>query len=291
MSETKATMTKPVIVAVDHESSPAAVRFGVAEAARTGAGTRLVHVLQYSPVEAYAYEKARKSADDVLARAREIAEEGGSDVEVEVELVDHGRLVDELVGRAADGAMIVLQHRRLSRLHRLMTGSTVNGVASRAEVPVVSVNSVSPPPARGVVTAAIQDSRDAEVLLGHAFAQAASRGAELVVLHAWWLDNGFDPLVHNDEQMHQEWQSRETREFAPAMQRWREEHPDVRVDVRNVHAPPAQVALEAAERSDLLVIGRRHHLLPIGSHLGPVARAILDHSACPVLVTPEVNQD
>lgn len=166
-----------------------------------------MHVRQFSPLEAYAYEKARQLADDVLARAREVAVEGGIDVEIGSELVDHGRLVDELVGRAGDVRMIVLEHRRLCGLHRLITGSTVNAVASRAEVPVVSVNSVDPPVAgRGLITAAVQDAR------------------------------------------------------------------------------------EAAERSDLLVIGRRHHLLPMGSHLGPVARAILDNSACPVLVTPEVHQ-
>jgi nucleotide-binding universal stress UspA family protein len=46
--------------------------------------------------------------------------------------------------------------------------------------------------------------------------------------------------------------------------------------------------LDAAETSDLLVVGRRHHLLPLGSHLGPVVRAALDHGTCPVLVTPEL---
>ena len=34
---------------------------------------------------------------------------------------------------------------------------------------------------------------------------------------------------------------------------------------------------------------RRHHLLPLGTHLGPVARAVLAGSTCPVLVTPEVD--
>jgi nucleotide-binding universal stress UspA family protein len=37
------------------------------------------------------------------------------------------------------------------------------------------------------------------------------------------------------------------------------------------------------------VIGRRHHLLPLGTHLGPVARAALAHSTCPVLITPDAR--
>ncbi|HRD59830.1 MAG TPA: universal stress protein, partial [Nocardioides sp.] len=45
---------------------------------------------------------------------------------------------------------------------------------------------------------------------------------------------------------------------------------------------------DAGDVSDLLVLGRRHHLLPLGTHLGPVARAALDHASCPVLITPEL---
>ena len=48
-----------------------------------------------------------------------------------------------------------------------------------------------------------------------------------------------------------------------------------------------EAMLRATEGSDLVVLGRRHHLLPLGSHLGPVARGVLARSACPVLVTPE----
>ena len=52
-------------------------------------------------------------------------------------------------------------------------------------------------------------------------------------------------------------------------------------------APAVAAVLDGAENSGLLVLGRRHHLLPLGSHLGPVARAAIDHAACPVYITPE----
>jgi nucleotide-binding universal stress UspA family protein len=64
--------------------------------------------------------------------------------------------------------------------------------------------------------------------------------------------------------------------------------PDVEVSVLVRHAPPAEAVLDAAEVSDVLVLGRRHHLLPLGTHLGPVARAALGHAANPVLITPEM---
>ena len=58
------------------------------------------------------------------------------------------------------------------------------------------------------------------------------------------------------------------------------------MDVR--HAPPVEAVLDAAETCDLIVLGRRHHLLPLGSHLGPVARAALGHATTPVMITPEL---
>jgi nucleotide-binding universal stress UspA family protein len=67
----------------------------------------------------------------------------------------------------------------------------------------------------------------------------------------------------------------------------RQEFPDVEVSLAVLSAPPAEALLEAAQGSDLVVLGRRHHLLPLGSHLGPVTRTLLDRSPCPVLVTPE----
>jgi nucleotide-binding universal stress UspA family protein len=65
------------------------------------------------------------------------------------------------------------------------------------------------------------------------------------------------------------------------------EYAQVETLVRIQHAPRADAVLDAAGAADLLVLGRRHHLLPLGSHLGPVARAALDRASCPVLVVPE----
>ena len=34
----------------------------------------------------------------------------------------------------------------------------------------------------------------------------------------------------------------------------------------------------------MLVVGRHDPVVPLGSHLGPVTRTVLNHAACPVLV-------
>jgi nucleotide-binding universal stress UspA family protein len=182
----------------------------------------------------------------------------------------------------------VLQHRSLGRLRRVFTGSMVLGVASRAHVPVVSVPEgwTGDESAKGVVTVAVQDAVEAPAILRAGFEEAAARGARLDVLHAWWLSSGYDVAVV-DEAARKEYSEQFRTELEQVLSPLREEFPGVEVQVLVQHAPPVEAVLDQAELSDLLVLGRRHHLLPIGSHLGPVARSSLGHATCPVLITPE----
>jgi nucleotide-binding universal stress UspA family protein len=136
------------------------------------------------------------------------------------------------------------------------------------------------------VTAAVQDAVEAPDLLRAGFLEAEARGDRLIVLHAWWLSSGYDVVVVDDA-MRDEYSSRFRQELEPVLTPLRSEFPGVDVEVLVRHAPRSEAVLDAADVSDLLVLGRRHHLLPLGSHLGPVARAALDHATRPVLVTPE----
>ena len=47
---------------------------------------------------------------------------------------------------------------------------------------------------------------------------------------------------------------------------------------------PGEALLEAARDASLLVLGRHTALVSTGSHLGPVARAVLCEATCPVLL-------
>ncbi len=207
------------------------------------------------------------------------------------EVIEDGWLVRSLVEHADRGSAAVLQHRRFGPLHRLVTRSVVNGVASRAAVPVVAVPEgwVPRTDTDRVVTVAIQDPAESLSLIRTAAATARPRGARLVVLHAWWLANGFDVVVV-DQGMRADWADRTRTELDPVLAAVRRDFPDLPVSLEVRHGPAAEVLLEAATRCDLLVVGRRHHLLPLGTHLGPVARAVLDRSDCPVLMAPEAGR-
>ena len=142
-----------------------------------------------------------------------------------------------------------------------MTRSVSSSVAVRARVLVVSVPSHwSPTRSHGgspLVTVGVDVPERAEQVLRAAAAEAKSRGAVLRVLHTWSLPSAYDDIIFSRTES-QEWADRATAEI--------------------------QIAIEAGRETELLVIGRHDQLLPVGSHLGPIARAVLREADSPVLL-------
>lgn len=283
--------TDAIVVGIGLDGAEAALAFAVDEARRTRSRLHLLHVLHLSAGEAYAgvYQGAVEAADAAvaaaLARAQVLAED---DVPVTVERLDDGAIQADLLERAAPARMLVLQHRRLGRLQRLMTGSTVSGVATRCPVPLVSVPEDwrPDPQTPAVVTVGVQDASEAPALVRRAAIEARLHGGRVEVLHTWWLYGGYDGALA-DAAFCEEQERRMTRELGSVVDAARVERPDVPIHLSVRHEPPVDALLEAAADSRLLVLGRRHHLLPIGSHLGPVVRAVLHESHGPVLLDPE----
>ena len=289
------TPSNAIVVGISAEGSAAALEFAVAEAKRTSRPLHLVHVMMLPAGADYAgiYGEVRKVADVTLADALVQAENlAGAGTDVTGEIVDDGWTVDDLVRGSTGHPLLVLQHRALKSVHRLLAGSIVQKVAGRSHVPVVSVpeNWVPRTGKPAMVTAAVQDAVEAPALLRVAFEAARARDASLVVLHAWWLASGYDVVVV-DGDFRAQWTDRSRTDIEPVLAPLRAEFPEVSVEVKVRHAPPIEAVLDAAEVSDLIVLGRRHHLLPLGSHLGPVARAALGHATTPVLITPELVPD
>lgn len=283
------TTNDAVVVGIGSDGYGAALLYAAAEAGRSHRPLHLVHVLELPPGIA-----DQAGTRDVLERAQATLEEARCSatklgaLSVTTEVLQHGWVLEDLVKDTSTGQLLVLQHRAFTRVRRIFSGSVVHTVASRAHVPVVSVQEgwTPAPDVLPRVTVAVQDPQDAPSLLRIAFEEAQRRAASLVVLHAWWLAAGFDVVVVDDA-YRAAWTDRSCDEIGPVLAPLRREFPAVPVTVDVRHAPALAAVLEASERSDLLVVGRRHHRLPSGSHLGPVARGALDHASCPVLVAPE----
>jgi nucleotide-binding universal stress UspA family protein len=290
---TTAPPTGAVAVGVGLDDATAAITWAAAEACRSHRPLHLVHALRVSAAEAYAavYQGAFEAADErlqeALAQARLLVD---GQVPVTAERIDDGWLTFQLTEHMADAAMVVLQHRRMGRWQRLVAGSTVAGVAARCPVPVVSVPEGWTPTETTdpVVSVGVQDQEDAAPLIRQALRMAAEGEARVVVIHAWWLYGGYDSVVA-DEKFCERREREAMEQIMPGLELARRDFPAVPLTLDVQHATPVTALLDAATDSQLVVLGRRHHRLPIGSHLGPVTRSVLRDSGGPVLVHPELR--
>ena len=283
---------QPVVVAVGDDSIDAALVFAAGEARRAGCPIHLLHVVHLfvqgpDPVFIEVTEQermGRESLNAALKRARDLA---GADTEISSDLV-LGRVVPTIVEEARDARMVVLEHRDLSSVRRLVTRSVAGGVAAHARVPVVSVPAGYTPRAGAddqpaPVTVGVDVPEESEHLLRTAGRAARDRGAPLHVLHTWSFPSAYDDLVMSRTE-EAEWLERTEREISAVLDGLAEEIGDVPVRIDARHARAAETLVEASRTSQLVVAGRHDPLMPVGSHIGPVARSLLHASACPVLL-------
>lgn len=301
-TDTEAQMSQPdpgpVVLAVGDQPADAAMSFAVSEAQRLGCGLHVVHVVHSLPqgpelvlVQSVDVEAVgRQSLRDTLERCRELAGEG---TRVTGRLMI-GTVVHELVAAVEDldePRVVVLQHRDLSRVRRLVSRSTTRGLAARLRVPLVSVPAgwTGPPqtPGGAVVTAGVDSPERSDAVLVAAVGAARAHGARLELLHSWGLPGFYDDpalaRTHGEGVGRQE--AQEIRERLDTLAGEGALDLDgVEVSVEAYEEPTAERLVDASRTSCLLVLGKHDPLVPMGSHLGPVTGAVLHEAACPVLL-------
>jgi nucleotide-binding universal stress UspA family protein len=281
----------PVVVGVGHEPIEAAIAYAVQEAGRAGCGLHLVHAVHVVPsgpemmlVDVTDVERiGRQTLDEALEHARDVAP-GGMVVTGALVL---GTAVPSLVEAGEDARMIVLQHRDLTRMMRVVTRSVSSGVAAHAKVPVVSVPSYwstdRQAQAEHTVSVGVDIPDRSQEILRVAADAARTRGASLHVLHTWSFPSAYDDIIMSRVE-HDEWGARATAEIQQVLDGLGDAMTGVAVTIEARHAQPADALIEASKDSELLVVGRHDPLVPFGSHLGPIARAVLREAECPVLL-------
>jgi nucleotide-binding universal stress UspA family protein len=281
--------SQPVLVAVGHDPVDAALEYASTVAARERRGLHLLHVLHHVAqgpemvlVDIVDLEHAART---LLAAAEERARDLlPDDLPVTKELV-WGGPVSSIVDAAQDARMVVLQRRPLSRVLRVVTRSTSSGVAAHTHVPVVSVPAAWTPSRdrEPTVAVGVDVPERAGNVLRAAVDEARARGARLRVLHTWSYPGAYDDIIVSRVE-HEQWTERAVKDIREAIAALGEDAAGLAVEIEARHAFPGDALIQAARRADLLVIGRHDPLVPAGSHLGPVARAVLREAACPVLL-------
>ncbi len=279
---------RPVVVGVGPMEVDSALAYAAEQAVRAGCGLHLVHAVHVVPMGAENALVSSVDLDlwgretlDVAVKAAEELVAGAVPVTHELR---HGTPVQVLTAVAADARLVVLEHRHLSRLARVVNRTVAGGVAAHVRVPVVAVPSGWTRSAgRPVVVAGVDVPERSEEVLAAAVAESRARGATLTVVHSWARLAHYEgvPLEVSERAR---WTDRSKAEVRAALDRLGDE--SVAIDAEVVVHPgrAVEAILEAAQGADLLVIGRHDPLVPFGSHIGPVARAVLREATCPVLL-------
>ncbi|MFC5905798.1 universal stress protein [Streptacidiphilus monticola] len=278
-----------VAAAVDgSRAAEQAADWAAREAELRGATLRLVHASSWERYEA----AADHDVDDPFLRAHEAARRLLDEQARRIGAAHPGltvatgilpeETVPALLEAGRESGLLVLGTRGLGALKGLMLGSVCRRVAGRAPVPVVIVPEGSSGSARGRVVLGLGAHQPPGAAAEFAATEAALRGAELELVHAWDPDPQVVGLsVVADPAAAQQ----RAQVLLAAVECGVDlEHvaPDVKVRGQAVPGPAAEALVQAGAEADLLVLGvRRRHGGP-----GRVAHAVLHRAPCPVAVVP-----
>lgn len=283
-------MHSRIAVGIDGtEDGLRAVDYAAAEALATGAHLLLVHVTASPPgvmtVPGGADEALLAAGHRAIESARTRAETAGVAPERVNARVWTGQVTATLVWASRSANLLVLGRRGISGLDRLFAGSTSTSVGARAECPVVVVpHAWSPGDRRGRVVVGVDGSARSLPGLAMAVAEASSRSASLVVVHAWESPAPYYVDVPEVGVTLDQWRRTAELAVAETVAGWSERHPDVVISRVFERGHPVEALIAHAADADLLVIGTRGGGGIHGLALGSVARAVVAGSSCPVML-------
>jgi nucleotide-binding universal stress UspA family protein len=274
------------------EESTAAMQWASRHSALTGRPVTLVHVL--NPVvpppppsilmaSGSLREAGRQLLKDAVAEYGAIGGECGS-------VLREGHAASVLTQMSADADAVVLGHRQLSSVRRIITWSTSTATAAHARCPVVAVptpgptESTAPEDGTAWVTVGVHEDGAPEAVLRAGFETAAAYGHRLRLVHAWRLDPVYDDMVV--ARVGDDWRETVAKEIRDAAEPLTAKYPEVAVEVRVEHQWAPDALADLAESSALLVVGRHGHRPLLPDRIGSVARTALHRATCPVMVVP-----
>jgi nucleotide-binding universal stress UspA family protein len=287
-----------IVVGVDGSpSSDKAVHWAVREAMMCNVPLSLIHVVQRQPwgvlslgggpVPA-AFEDSewqKTEGEKIVTAAVDLAKESAQNgvlprLDPEVYFGATGPVLNDL---SRDAEIIVVGCRGHGTMGRVLLGSISTGLIHHAHCPVAVIHgegSIASHPSRLPVLVGIDGSPASELATEIAFDEASRRGVELIALHGW-----SDAHVADIPSM--EWSAQQAvgeEALSERLAGWQERYPDVAVLRRIVLDAPARHLLDAADSSQLVVVGSHGRGGFAGMLLGSVSAAVAQAARVPVIV-------
>ncbi|MEU1479406.1 universal stress protein [Streptomyces sp. NPDC005760] len=203
--------------------------------------------------------------------------------------------VPALLAAAQNSDLLVLGSRGLGELAGFLVGSVALAVVARCPRPVVLVRA-GETPADGDRPEAVTSYRDvvlgldlenpADAVIGFAFEAAQRRAADLRVVHGWSLPAAYGYGAAMDAGLNDELAEQVRLTLTDVLRPWKDKFPGVEVRAQAVVGGAGRHLVHASRDASLVVVGRKHRRTPVGSHIGPVTHAALQHASAPVVVVP-----
>ncbi|MEV0273767.1 universal stress protein [Hamadaea sp. NPDC050747] len=278
----------PVVVGVD--GSPTAMdaaRWAAAYAVRHGASLCCVYgyhlpLYGFSPIgtlgEMEHFDaRARGQAEDMLGTVAERLRTAYAGLQVDTRMETGGGTA-VLVDASREAIATVVGARGGGGFTHLLLGSVADQVTVHGLGPVIVVR--GPAPERGPVLVGVDASEHAERALRYAAGEAALRGADLVVLHAYT-----EALHPRATDAMTEGRAEAERLLATTTADLHSLHPRLRVETRPLYTGRVdQAMIEASAGAVLTVVGCRGLGGLRSILLGSTSRALTHHAASPVAV-------
>ncbi|MFI1566552.1 universal stress protein [Streptomyces sp. NPDC020490] len=275
-------MREPVVVGVDGTpSSLAAVEAAAWEADRRGVGLQLAYAVAWpsDPVPAGVppWDPDGAGPDGTLSLAEERARRVAPGLPITSEVLV-GEPATVLESESRHATLTVVGGARTDRFGGPARDSVTGRLTAHGSSPVLVVRGTPQP--GGPVVLVDDASTAGRAVAAFAFAEAAERGVDLVVLH---VDGQLPHLpfgpVDGTRSAHR----------AATLSVLCQRHPDVTVRLRRSRGRTGAAVEKETAGAQLVVVGAYSRGRVAEAMQGSAGRAVLRHARCPVAVVPTVN--
>lgn len=294
-SETASSTKSGIVVGVDGSSNNlSAVGWAARQASRAGVPLRVLTVTDKNLVRTPTFATSLPEPFDFQIYASDIVERVADNllrddpnlrVEADVRVADP---LTGLIDETKESEFVVVGKRGIGVLKRMLAGSMSIALAGRSRTPVVIVPDTWEHEQHDgePVLVAVDIDHDSDAQLAFGFARAQELGVPLVALHVWETH----PAITHDPEDITRWGAEARAAVEERLAPWRSKYPGVEALAAQEHGHPTEGLLDAAERSQLLVLGRKSAgTSPVGLGFASLTRNVLHASTGPVAVVPTDN--
>ncbi|MCX4385831.1 universal stress protein [Micromonospora peucetia] len=255
-----------ILVGLGAERNLPVVRLAAQEAAAHGRPLCLLHAFNWTAaLEAPSIAGPRADAEELIARAAEIANEVEPGLPVSGEIVE-GAPVATLVRRSESAFLLAVGDGGMAACDDCVPAEApAVQLAARAGCPVLVVRREPPP--QGPVLVGVDGSDSSRAALEFAFDCAARREVRLLAVRVVEPEDGAE-----DPELLVGMVARASRRF-----------PSVATECHTLHGDPGTVLVEQSRSAQLALVAARGDE-PWRGMLGAVSQALLYHSPAPLIV-------